>query len=114
MSNKDNTLDRPENLSSAGKTAYKVILQVLREHDSANTGGCQAFFSPQEWEDRGESYGTSSELVVVYDGSDLRPFFNMDAAYPHYTLYEEMQDRLAEEGLYFEECTGWYCGVYKV
>jgi hypothetical protein len=53
--------------------------------------------------------------------------FNLDAAYEldcahyrktgksrePYALYEGMQEKLREAGLYFEECTRWYCAVYS-
>jgi hypothetical protein len=80
-----------------------------------------------EWKAREEKYGTESHLIVVYDGGALRPVFSMDAAYDldcghyqqtgkkrePYALYEGMQEKLREAGLYFEECTGFYAAVYS-
>lgn len=123
-----NTLDMPENLDDAGRRAYEIIVAYLRQHDLTHTGGCKAFYAPVEWAEREEQYGTQSRLVVVYDGGDLRPVFSMDAAYDldcaiyeetgktrePYSLYEGMQDKLREAGLYFEECTRWYSAVYSV
>lgn len=42
--------------------------------------------------------------------------FSMDAAYDRgtYALYEGLQEKLHEAGLYFEECTNWYSAVYRV
>lgn len=103
----------PKGLSRKGQEAYGIIMEVLRAHDGEDTGGCKSFYSPAEWKARGEEYGTESELVVVYDGGDLRPFFNMDDAYPGYDLHEKMRQALAKAGLYAEECTGWYGAVYR-
>jgi len=121
-------LARPENLDAAGIRAHEIITTYLRDHGRTHTGGCKAFHSPIEWRVRGEAYGQRSHLVVVYDGGDLRPVFSMDAAYDldcaHYRkagtsrepygLYEGIQMKLREAGLYFEECTNWYCAVYSV
>ena len=93
---------------------------MLLKHKATYTGGCVAFWSPSAWRERGEARGLNSELIVVYDGSDLRRFFNMDAcsdARPgsrnRYALYEEMQAALEKVGLYFEECTGCHSAVYS-
>lgn len=125
---KTRDLDMPEGLDNAGRRAYEIITAYLKEHDLTYTGGCKAFYSPAEWKGREEDYGTESHLVVVYDGGDMRPVFSMDAAYDldcaiyqetgqsrtPYSLYEGMQDKLREAGLYFEECTRWYSAVYSV
>jgi hypothetical protein len=122
----------PDDLDAHGKRAYVAIKKHLGNFDDLSTGGCTSFYSPKEWEDRGEDYGKGSKLIVVYDGGELRPYFNMDACYDGhcmlmdflvsegkdvsnvkpYDLYENMQDALGKEGLYFEECTGWYAAVY--
>ncbi len=121
-------LAMPEGLSDAGRRAHEIIVAYLQAHELTNTGGCKAFYSPAEWAEREESYGLTSHLVVVYDGGDMRPAFSMDAAYDldcavyretgkqrqPYALYEGMQEKLREAGLYFEECTRWYAAVYSV
>ena len=113
---KNDDLSCPQNLSDLGKRAHKAIMSVLEKHNMTYTGGCKAFYSPTEWKDRGESYGVTSELVVVYDGGDVQHFFSLDACYgdgPSYTLYERMKEALEAEGLYWEECTRWYCALYE-
>lgn len=104
---------KPEGLSEAGSKAYDAIMQIITENGATNTGECKAFYSPTEWEKRGESYGKGAELIVVYDGGDHRRFFNMDAAYPTYISHLKMVNALGAEGLFFEECTGWYAAIYK-
>lgn len=124
---KGHDLDMPPGLNDAGQRAHKIIVEYLKRHDLTHTGGCKAFYSPAEWKDREEKYGTDGHLIVVYDGGDMRPVFSMDAAYDvdcavfaetrqtrkPYSLYEGMQAALRDAGLYFEECTGWYSSVHS-
>jgi len=105
---------KPEGLSKTGTKAYEVIMSVLKKHDATYTGGCKSFYSPAEWKGRGEEFGLDAELIVVYDGGSLPPYFSLDHSYPHYTQYEIMRQALEAEGLYFEECTGWYAAIYKL
>lgn len=102
----------PEGLSDVGQSAWKAIVTLLMTDDPRmSTGGCKAFYSPEEWRARGESYGKESELVIVYDGGDHRPYFTLDAEC--YDLVERMNGMLEPLGMYLEECTGWYGAVYK-
>lgn len=125
---KTTDLDMPEGLGDLGRRAHEVIVAYLKEHGFADNGGCQAFYSPAEWAAREEKYGSRSLLVIVYDGGAVRPVFSMDGAYDldcavyretgkkrkPYSLYEGMQAKLREAGLYFEECTGYYSAIYSV
>jgi hypothetical protein len=129
LSTLDQTADlaMPMGLGDAGRRAYAIIVKYLKHHELTDTGGCKAFYSPAEWRDREEKYGTESHLVIVYDGGGIRPVFSMDAAYDldcaiyqetrvsrtPYALYEGMQAKLREAGFYFEECTCWHSAVYS-
>ena len=127
MSNREHDLDMPEGLADPGRRAYEIIVAYLKERGFADNSTCKAFYAPAEWAAREEAHGTKSLLVVVYDGGAIRPVFSMDAAYDldcavyqetgkkrkPYGLYEGMQDKLREAGLYFEECTGWYAAIYS-
>jgi len=86
-----------------------VIKIVLGEGAS---GGSKAFYTPKQWEERGESYGHKSSLIVVHDGGDLAPYCNYD--YECYGLIEKMDAALKEIGYYLESCTCWYSAVYKI
>lgn len=117
-------LDMPEGLDAAGQRAHAIIVAYLAEHGRTDTDG-KAFHAPSAWD---HEYGARSHLVIAYEGGSLRPVFSMDAAYDldcahyrktgksrePYALYEGMQEKLREAGLYFEECTGWYSAVYSV
>lgn len=129
--NKD--FNMPSDLDADGKRAYDTIKKHLHDFKDLETGGCKSFYSPKEWNERGEEYGRNSVLIVVYDGGDLRRYFNMDACYegtclmadfyremgkemPKYNPYEtleNLQAALHKEGFFVEECTGWYAAVYK-
>ena len=125
---KSHDLDMPDGLAEPGRRAYEVIVAYLKERGFSDNGTCQAFYAPAEWAAREEAYGAKSHLVVVYDGGAIRPVFSMDAAYDldcavyqetgkkrkPYSLYEGMQDKLREAGLYFEECTGYYSAIYSL
>lgn len=103
--------EMPEGLSPEGKQAWKVFTQFFVKKDMVYTGGCKTFYSPQEWIDRGEEYGTKSLLLVVHDGGDVAQVCNMD--YMNYRLHDELIAHLGKHGFYFEPCTCWYGAIYK-
>lgn len=118
----------PDGLTAQGRRAHEIIVAYLKQRGFSDNSTCKAFYAPAEWAAREEAYGTKSHLVVVYDGGAIRPVFSMDAAYDldcavyqetgkkrePYELYEGMQAKLREAGLYFEECTGYYSAIYSV
>ena len=75
------------------------------------TGGCRPFYTPEEWEARGEDYGTESILVLVHDGGDLARFCNED--YGDYPAIDAFQVFLKSKNLYLEGCTCWYSALYS-
>lgn len=102
----------PALLSPLGEKAAQAILSILRKYDALHTGGCRAFYSPQEWTDRGEEYGCESVLLVVHDGGDVARFFNHDYQMPG--RMASMDAALADVGLYAQPCTTWYTAIYPV
>lgn len=99
----------PEGLSDLGKKAAEAVLATT---GAESGGGCRAFYTPEEWAARGEKYGTGSVLVVVHDGGDLAPSFNMDHC--AYESMERVRKALEPLGLYAEQCTSWYSAIYKI
>jgi len=100
----------PEGLSLLGRQAAVAILaHVTRKDPKASGGGCRAFYTPEEWKERGEKYGTTSVLVICHDGGDMCPYFSLDYGWE---MAEGMNDVLRELGLYAEACTGWYTAIY--
>lgn len=110
---RDEELAIPEGLSPEGQKAAETIVAFATEKlgERPETGGCTTFYTPQQWRDRKEEYGLNSELIVVYDGGDIGPFFNYD--YECYKLVDGMIDALDPVGVYPEPCTGWYTAIYK-
>ena len=110
-------LTAPATLSKKGKEAVQKVLDVMAKHglDATKedfTGGCRAFWTPEEWAARGEEYGRKSVVVVVHDGGDVGNFFSFDRE--QYKLVEEMNDALGEIGLFAEQCTCWYSAIYPI
>lgn len=110
----DNDFEIPEDLSPTGKIVAEKILAAAKKavEGDIDGGGCQAFYSPEEWKLRGESYGQNALLIIVHDGGDLAPFFNYD--YEAYALIDRMDNALSELDCYAEQCTSWYSAVYAL
>ena len=113
--NSDNpTLQIPKGLSRKGRNAAMAILRVLQGKaidGKIETGGCRLFYSPKEWKERGEEYGTDAALVVVYDGGDAYNFFSFNTEAVSYL--DAMTEALKAVGVHSEACTGWYSAVYE-
>jgi len=103
--------EKPGGLCPRGEAAYNAIIALLSSRGRLHSGGQRVFYTPDEWRARGEKYGLSSVLIVVYDGGDHAAYFNSD--YDCYKCIDEMSDALAKAGLYVEECTSWCAAVYE-
>jgi len=105
-------VDATDDLSVEDLTFTQRFLadRIIKITGAKSGGGCKAFYSPDAWEARGEKYGLNSLLIVVHDGGDLAPWFNLD--YQCYDLYEKLQAELAEVNMYAESCTCWYSAIY--
>jgi len=59
------------------------------------------------------TYGQGAVLVLLHEpGETLRPYCNYDCY--EYQKIDTLTDALSEVGLYVEDCTGDYSGVYEV
>lgn len=74
-------------------------------------GGCRAFYSQEQWQKRGESYGREAALIVVHDGGDAAMFFNWD--YECEEAAKMMDKALSAIGYWAESCTCWYTAIYR-
>lgn len=101
----------PDDLSPDGRTAAETIRTFLSVHNLTEHGGGGRFYSPTQWADRGELYGTRSLLVITHDGGDHSRAFNLD--YGDHASHERLQQALAAVGMYVEGCTVWYSAVYR-
>jgi len=111
MMNFDKEFEIPEGLSPKGLAAAEMI-RKLAEKNGWSTGGCKTFYSPEEWQSRGESYGAESLLIIVHDGGDIAPRCNLD--YMCYDEHDKFQRQFAPLGLFVESCTNWYSAVYEI
>ena len=102
----------PAGLSKQGRAAAKAIVEFLTEHGMTDHGGSGKFYTPREWRDRGEEYGTRSLLIITHDGGDHAAAFSWD--YEQYELMEQLRGRLSKIGVYVEQCTSWFSAVYPV
>ena len=104
------------NLSGKSKKVADGIVKWLTDRyksfgDTPSGGGCRAFYSPREWKERGESYGTNAVLIICHDGGDLAPLCNFD--YECYKAMEEFRNFLGDKfGVYPEQCSSWYTAIY--
>lgn len=66
------------------------------------------------WEQPGlRPYGKGAVMVLLHDSCDpLAPYCNYDCN--QYDKIDALTDALSEIGLYVEDCTGDYSGVYEV
>ena len=100
----------PAGLSKRGKEAAEIILDRAAKRDHFSTGGCRAFYTPKEWADRGEPYGEGAVLIVVHDGGDLGPMFELD--HFCYDQVEQMMDALGSKGFHPEGMFCWCTAIF--
>jgi hypothetical protein len=93
----------------AGEKAHKAIMSFLRKRKLTNTGGCRAFYTPEEWKTMGETHGGGAVLIVVHDGGDLAPVFNRNYESP---LFGKMNTHLEKHGFYSVGLTSWATAIY--
>jgi len=92
-------------------TARQVVKKFCKlKGIDISTGG--ELYTPKEWRERGERWGTTSKLVITHDGGDFAPYLNLD--YGCYKLFDEMVEFFSKHGYYAELCTGWYSAVYPI
>lgn len=110
------------------RTALRVIREVAKAHDLTHDLPSKlgwgdpyngtAVLTPRDWEDRGHDYATGRIAVVVYEGSDLSMFFNLDACYrtgaaSDYDTWEAMHAALGEAGMWAEAINGYSSSIYR-
>jgi hypothetical protein len=89
----------PAGLSEEGNTAWATVTRVLLEQKATQAGvNRQVFVNPSEWPTQ-----LDAELLVVHDGGDHAPYFNLD--YGAYLNRAIMDGALREVGLYIEPLT---------
>lgn len=92
----------PPGLSEKNTEAARAIRGVAKRFH-LGAAGTQVFRTPDEWRQRNEKYGLTSERIVVHDGGVL----DHDPE-----VYEALEDALREHDLYLKGLTSWYSAVY--
>lgn len=67
------------------------------------------FYSPEEWQKRGELYGEGAVLIVTHDGGAAAFAFDMRSP-----VYVEMQKELEKIGLFMDSLTCWATGIFRI
>lgn len=96
------------------KVADSIVAFLTRRLGAAPSGGgCKAFYSKDEWRNKGErDCGPAAILILCHDGGDLSPYCNLD--YEVYSAYEALQQMLEKEhGVWLEQGSSWYSVVYS-
>ena len=102
-----------KNFNSEQQLIINTIRKVVGRHykgDMTKIIPDSIFYTPEEWNERGEEYGLESKLIVTHDGGEVAPFFNLD--YEAYKLYDEMVEAFDATPYWSEGCTCWYSCFY--
>ena len=103
----------PTGLSRKANKLAKAIAKLAKQRDW--NAGQKVFWSPKQWEEKGESYGTDSDLVVLHEGGDHASFFSLDHSYNggSYDDYEDQLKFLSKHGFYCESLYSWSSAIYE-
>lgn len=102
--------DIPQNVKNALLELRDVAGRVWDR--PASTGGCKAFYSPQEWRDKGWEAHEKVLCVVCHDGGDLAPFFNLD--YQDYKAFDKMDRIFRGRGIYAEAISSTHTHILPI
>lgn len=76
-------------------------------------GGCKAFYSPDEWARvNGSPVSRSTLLVIIHDGGNMAPRFNLD--YEQYALYSSIDPMLRTRGLWRDHMSSVESRIYRL
>jgi hypothetical protein len=101
----------PRGLSRRGKEAARLILDFLLAEGLTRNCGCQAFYHPKEWKERGEEFGHDALLILVYDSGDMLDF--MDPVKGQGKIFDRFDQNLHRHDFVLELCTHWYSAIYN-
>jgi len=92
------------------EVARNIIAGHLTFHDVSPDS--YELIDGKEWE--GE-YGKAALLILIHEDPAASAHTNMDGAYNSggdYSSYEKLMNDLKGCGLFMEQCTLWYSGIY--
>ena len=90
---------------------FNQLIEDIARQYSGDKVETPITYTPAQWKARGEQYGLKSECIVIHDGGDYGPFFDLD--HGNYEAYDFMQEELAKRGLWFFRYTTWHSAIYK-
>ena len=107
-------LEIPEDIPQNAKNALMEVRDFAGSlwDRPAATGGCKAFYSPQEWRDKGWIVNDKVLCVVCHDGGDLAPLFNLD--YQDYKAYDKMDRIFRARGIYAEAISATHTHIHAI
>lgn len=103
-----------DHLSGEALKIAREIKSMIHEDKDGEPygGGCRAFYTPEEWRERGEDYGLDSVLILCHDGGDLSIYCNPYES--NYISRGRLEGVLRSLGYWYEPCTAWYSAVYRL
>jgi len=87
----------PDSIPENVKDFFRQLRNSMRESGDEWTGGCKAFYSPEEWVD---PVSSGYLAIVCHDGGSVAPRFNLN--YERIKLYDEVDHMLRHRGLWRE------------
>jgi hypothetical protein len=99
-------LQIPKGLSEKGRTVARQLRNMLQKEGDDDTGGCTAFYTPEQWRRKeGWDYSDKALLVVVFDGGGFAPYFN--PSYERTSCTNKVEDVLKGLGVWQDPMTHW-------
>ncbi len=102
--------DIPKDITRLARKTAESIRAFAIKNGLTATGGTRIFYSPREWQDRGERYGLTSLLIICYEGTEIKRAFSHDAE--DYRMIERLSKQLIKLDVFTEECTATYSSLH--
>lgn len=88
----------------------KAIEKLIKDTFSKDELNLVHFYTPKDWEDRGETYLQGSKLVLLFEGSILYVCLNYGE--DGWKFQTKLNELLNEFGVYYELGYSWCLGIY--
>lgn len=101
--------DIPKDITRLARKTAEAIRAFALKNGLTHTGS-RVFYSPAEWQKRGEAYGTESLLIICYEGAEIKRALSFDGE--DYRMMERLSKRLEKLDVFTEEATAWYSTLH--
>jgi hypothetical protein len=107
--------DIPTGLTRKARNLIHKIREYAKDRKWDSGGHRKIFYSPEEWRERGEHFGTNAAFVILHECGDHAKYFSLDAAYDcgTYAYHDEFFHWLKDNGFWSEQLYRWSSGVYE-